>query len=593
MRYLALACDYDGTLAADGRVTEHTLAALERVLASGRKLILVTGRELEDLLTVFPQVHLFERIVAENGALLYRPAAQEDRSLGERPPEEFIQRLHARGIAPLSVGHVIVSTRQPHETIVLEVIREMGLELQVIFNKGAVMVLPAGINKASGLAAALRELGLSSHNTVGIGDAENDHAFLSACECAVAVANALPMLQQRADLVTEKANGEGAIELIDRLLANDLSDLEHVLTLHHVLLGTREGGAEIRVNPYGSNLLIAGTSGSGKSTVATSLLERLGEVGYQFCIVDPEGDYESFEGAVVLGDRQRIPGVEEILQLLANPDSNSVINLLGVPLQDRPAFFAGLLPRLQELRARTGRPHWTVVDEAHHLLPSSWDPASLTVSQKIENMVFITVHPDQVSPAILSAIDILVVVGDSPETTIKNFTASLGQRSPNVSVPSLQTGEVLVWLRREQSDPFLVHIAPGRVDHRRHRRKYAEGELGPYKSFYFQGPEKKLNLRAHNLLTFLQLADGVDDAIWSYHLKRRDYSRWFRETIRDERLAEETIRIEERTDLAPAETRALIKATIEEYYTLPSSSSTPPHRTGPEQRRDPLAEPRW
>lgn len=335
------------------------------------------------------------------------------------------------------------------------------------------------------------------------------------------------------------------------------------------------------MNPYGSNLLIAGSSGSGKSTVATGLLERLGESGYQFCIVDPEGDYESFEGAVVLGDRRRIPGAEEILQLLANPDSNSVINLLGVPLQDRPAFFAELLPRLQELRTRTGRPHWTVVDETHHLLPSSWDPASLTVSQKIEGMLLITVHPDQISSAILSAIDILVVVGDSPETTFRNFTEALGEPCPNVSVPSLQTGQVLVWLRHEQSKPFLVHIEPGRAEHRRHRRKYAEGELTRDRSFYFHGPEKKLNLRAHNLMTFLLLADGVDEVTWSYHLKRKDYSRWFREIIRDEGLAEEASRIEERTDLTPPETRALIKATIEEHYTLPSSSSPPPHRMGP------------
>ena len=48
----------------------------------------------------------------------------------------------------------------------------------MIFNKGAVMILPSGVNKATGLAAALEELGLSPHNVVGVGDAENDHAFL-------------------------------------------------------------------------------------------------------------------------------------------------------------------------------------------------------------------------------------------------------------------------------------------------------------------------------------------------------------------------------------------------------------------------------
>ena len=63
-----------------------------------------------------------------------------------------------------------------------------------MFNKDAVMVLPAGVNKATGLDYALRKLGLSFHETVGIGDAENDHAFLQRCECAVAVSNAVPSI---------------------------------------------------------------------------------------------------------------------------------------------------------------------------------------------------------------------------------------------------------------------------------------------------------------------------------------------------------------------------------------------------------------
>ncbi|MDO8945124.1 MAG: HAD-IIB family hydrolase, partial [Desulfobacterales bacterium] len=191
MRYLVLATDYDGTLAHHGLVSEPTLAALERLKHSGRKLILVTGRELEDLLRVFPQAGLFDRIVAENGALLYRPATGEEKTLGEPPPPAFVRRLRELGVGPLSTGRVIVATWTPFETAVLETIRELGLELQVIFNKGAVMVLPSGVNKATGLAAALKELALSPAVVVGIGDAENDHAFLQLCACAVAVENAL------------------------------------------------------------------------------------------------------------------------------------------------------------------------------------------------------------------------------------------------------------------------------------------------------------------------------------------------------------------------------------------------------------------
>ena len=226
MRYFALATDYDGTLAHDGIVSEPTVAALERFRASGRKLVLVTGRELPDLVRVFPRLDLFDRVVAENGALIYCPATREEQPLGEPPAEAFVAALRQRGVDPLSVGRVIVATWHPNETAVLETIRDLGLELQVIFNKGAVMVLPSGINKAAGLSAALTQLGLSAHNAVGIGDAENDHAFMNLCEASVAVANALPMVKARADYVTAGDHGDGVVELIDLIVDSDLVDLE-------------------------------------------------------------------------------------------------------------------------------------------------------------------------------------------------------------------------------------------------------------------------------------------------------------------------------------------------------------------------------
>src|SRR5207247_234345 len=138
-----------------------------------------------------------------------------ERPLADPPPARFVARLRERGVAPLTVGRSIVATREPNEATVLEVIRELGLELHVIFNKGAVMVLPSGVNKATGLAAALGELCLSAHNVVGVGDAENDHAFLAACECAAAVANALPALKEHADLVTRGRRGAGVAKLVD------------------------------------------------------------------------------------------------------------------------------------------------------------------------------------------------------------------------------------------------------------------------------------------------------------------------------------------------------------------------------------------
>jgi hydroxymethylpyrimidine pyrophosphatase-like HAD family hydrolase len=94
MRYVCLTCDYDGTIARNGRVSSSTLQALEKVRASGRKLILATGRELPDLLAVVPEASLFDRIVVENGGVLYRPSSKEQVVLADPPPA-----LYCAGVA--------------------------------------------------------------------------------------------------------------------------------------------------------------------------------------------------------------------------------------------------------------------------------------------------------------------------------------------------------------------------------------------------------------------------------------------------------------------------------------------------------------
>jgi len=567
MRYHVLACDYDGTIAHHGRVDDETIAALGRLRDTGRRLILVTGRELQDLLAVCPHVGLFDRVVAENGAVVYCPATREEKLLGEPPPEPFVRALRERGVSPVAVGRVIVATWKPHESTVLEVIRDLGLELHLTFNKDAVMVLPAGLNKATGLAEALRELGLSAHNVVGIGDAENDHAFLHLCECRIAVANALPMLRDAADLVTRHDHGAGVRELVDMLIAADLRDLEPRLGRHDILLGIRGDGSEASLRPYGTSVLLVGSSGSGKSTLAAGVLERLAESEYQFCVVDPEGDYRGLAEAIVLGDSQREPSVAEVLDVLAKPTQSVVVNLLGIALERRPAFFHALMPQLQELRAGTGRPHWIVVDEAHHLLPASSDTAALTLPRELDGVFFITIQPEHMAAPALSAIDLMIAVGGSPENRVRAWGTMLGRQPAGLEPTTLEPGEALAWRRGEDSPPFRFQIAASRGDRRRHQRKYAEGEIPEYHSFYFRGPEDKLNLRAQNLNLFLQLGDGVDDATWLHHLRRGDYSRWFRDVIRDEELAAEASRVERDTHLDTQATRAAIHTAVEQRYT--------------------------
>ena len=221
----ALATDYDGTLATHGTVDEGTREALRRFRMSGRKVILVTGRRIADLSEVYPHLDDFDAIVAENGALLYWPEDRREEPLAEPPPAEFVQSLVKANVRPIERGSVIVATVEPFQHIVLEAIRTFGLELQVIFNKGSVMILPSGVNKATGLKRALKAFAIPPEKVIGVGDAENDHALLEFCGLSAAVANALPALKERANLVLASAHGEGVAELIELVLGRGFNAL--------------------------------------------------------------------------------------------------------------------------------------------------------------------------------------------------------------------------------------------------------------------------------------------------------------------------------------------------------------------------------
>ena len=568
MRYVALACDYDGTIAEDGKVPDRVVDAIERLKASGRRVILVTGRELEDLQKVFEHLDVFDRVVAENGALVLDPRTRDVRTLAEPPPPAFVDALHERNVGPLSEGHVIVATWEPHEETVLETIKDLGLELQVIFNKGAVMVLPPLVNKATGLRAALDELGLSPHNVVGIGDAENDHAFLDLCELSAAVDNALPAVKERCDHITAGHHGDGVVGLIDAVLDDDLASLDERVRRHDIAIGTRDDDKPVTVRPYRSNVLITGPSGSGKSSLTTGVLERLAEHGYQFLLVDPEGDYDALEGVVVLGSPERVPTVDETLDILADPGTNLVLNLLGVPLDDRPGSLEALLPRLQELRARSGRPHWIVIDEAHHLLPSGLQTADTTLPPDVASMLLVTVHADAMTAEALRPVNVVIAPAEGAPTSLEAFAETAEVDAP--ASDDLEPGkdDAVVWYLPDP--PFVFRPTEPEQALKRHRRKYAQGDLEE-DAFVFRGPDGRLNLRAQNLQLFSQIAEGVDDRTWAWHLERGDYERWFREAIGDKKLAELARTLAD--GKKSKESRRRMVDAIEERYTLPAESA--------------------
>jgi hydroxymethylpyrimidine pyrophosphatase-like HAD family hydrolase len=567
MIFVALASDYDGTLAENGRVDSATLEALERLKAFGKQRILVTGRELPSLREAFDALDLFDVVVAENGAVIFKPATGEERLISEPPPKRFVEMLRARGVTPLSVGRGIVATWIPHEIIVIEAIRDLGLDWQVTFNKGAVMCLPPGINKASGLAAALDGLHLSPLNVVGAGDAENDLAFLAVCGCSVAVANALETVKNKVDIVTSAPRGAGVAEFID-LWRSDPGKAFPRIQRHDIYVGdTVLDGAPVSLPSNWGAVLIAGSSGAGKSKLATLLLERIVDRGYQACVIDPEGDYETLSYLAHTGDAQRTPSPEEVVGLLHTSMTGISVNLLATDIADRPVYFERILSHLCKLRVSTGRPHWIILDEAHHLIPNTVESHYSTAD--VSPSMIVTTHPGSLAATALAAVRTVVGVGEHAHRLIAEFCDAVGEAAPPVG-PMPDDTQVVVWTRDSMEEPRLVAIGQPREEHLRHTRKYAEGRLGEDKSFYFSGPHKRLNLRAHNLATFLQLAQGVDDETWLFHLGRGDYTRWFRDSIKDNNLADEVEFLESSED--PVQSRASMSARVKQRYAAADSN---------------------
>lgn len=378
MRYRALACDYDGTLATNGRVDAATLASLQQWIDAGRKLLLVTGRELPELKLVLPELAMFHFVVAENGGLLYVPATGETRTVAAPPPPEFVATLSARGVGPISVGHSIVATWHPHENTVLDTIQQMGLELQVIFNKGAVMILPSGVNKATGLASALKTLELSRHAVVAIGDAENDHAFLQFSRIGVAVDNALDALKQRAEIVTAGDHGQGVQQLIARLLADDLQDIP-TPRRHQIGLPGEPG----KLWSPGEEHLVITVDDADERTTSDWLLQELATKGYQVCRFTcdmpdmAEGSTHAPQETVV-GSPEQLPTADEVVQHLIRPNQQVRVILCAHGPDDRRQRFSEIWDRLQKFICERGRPQVVMLPQPNE---------RIDLHLKVENLV--------------------------------------------------------------------------------------------------------------------------------------------------------------------------------------------------------------
>jgi hydroxymethylpyrimidine pyrophosphatase-like HAD family hydrolase len=502
-RILALAVDYDGTLTERPRPDDATLDALRALRDAGRRVVLVTGRILAELRADFPDVDAhFDAIVGENGAVLARGSAPE-RALASAVPDGLERALHERGV-PLRRGRVLLACDALHGGIVNTEIARLGLELQLVRNRGALMVLPAGVTKGSGVLDALAELGLSAHGTVGIGDAENDHSLLDACELGVAVANAIPSLRERADIVLREADGSGIAAFLAGPLRDGLPGVEP--RRWRIALGADERGAAVTIPASGVSVEIYGDSGTGKSYLAGLIVEQLAAMRYTVCVLDLEGDHvplAALLGVMTVGGQGPLPDPELIAALPA--DGVSLIVDLSLQPEERKRDYAvRLLEALHRARMAVGMPHWVVVEEAHIPMRAGVDGWWCREAPQ-PGLCVVSYRPELVCRNVRRQADVVLTLASATR-------ASLVRRS---------TGE-----RHE------ITIAPRSLPHVRHWRKYTEGRLPPHRRFHFRDRLGPTGGTAGNMPEFLGAVRHAPEEVLRHHAAGGDFSRWLGDLAR-------------------------------------------------------------
>jgi hydroxymethylpyrimidine pyrophosphatase-like HAD family hydrolase len=507
------AIDLDGTLSSRGGVSAEALDVIDRVRRNGLLVVLVTGRIGAELAAEFPHIadHV-DALVLENGAVAVtdghgrRLAAQVDRVLDDALAEQGV---------PYRRGEVLLAIDGEHVTTVVEAIGTLGLDCQIVHNRDALMVLPAGVTKGTGLVAVLTEMNLSLHNTVAVGDAENDLSLFGMSEIGAAVANAVPSVREHADLVLDKEDGAGVADL---LAGPYLSGARRWCPPRWwVDIGTFDDGSPVKVPGSQARILVTGPAGSGKSYLVGLMAEQWIQAGYCVLLLDPEGDHgelRQFNQVQVVDARHYLPEPAELVDTL-HPHTSIVVDLSGLAGPHKSDYLHRLRRTAEVHREERGFPHWVIYDEAHLLgthEEARWARRGGCVLSSF-------------TPALLPAHEI-----DSADVVLELTDAdTAGEVASNT-----------VWraaARFGAGPARSFTIAERRIAHVRHRHKYADISLPSQRRFYFRPVDGQVIAAAATMGDFRTAVGHLDPRALQYHLERGDFSRWLDDSIADKELA--------------------------------------------------------
>jgi len=545
MKFLALALDYDGTIANNDIVDPHVRDAITGLRANGIIVLLVTGRTLADLRRVVGDLRFVDAVVAENGAVIEFSDSGYSTVIAAAPPPKLLDALRQEGISHIAGQSVIDASANDAQQI-LAILQRLELPLVLLFNRSRVMILPQAISKSTGLRQALTTLRLSPHNTIGIGDAENDHELLQACELGIAVAWGSEFLKQSADLVLPGTGPAAVAEYIQTLAKHGQMPVPSKAR-RKLVLGYTDGGKRLALAARDRNILVAGDPKSGKSWVAGLLCEQLILFGYSLLLIDPEGDYTSLEalpGVVLFGGADPLPRPRQLLRALRHADTSIVIDLSHTPHAAKLEYVRSLLPGMAMLRRQTGFPHGILVDEAHYFLRDSDMRALLDL--EAGGYTFVSYRASKLHPDLLAATEAIVVTRESDpdeisvlRTLCSSCESELSEEDWRQTLGSLVIGEAVALPLTAEAEGSMrrVQLAQRLTPHARHAAKYVDIPIPEQNAFVFWRNGVLDGRIARTLREFVEIVQQLPASELDGHLRRGDCSSWIARIFGDYLLA--------------------------------------------------------
>lgn len=554
MKFLAVALDYDGTIATNDVLCPEVRTAIVELRAQNIIVLIATGRILSELQRVAGDLHFVDAVVAENGATIYFPDSGYSKLLADPAPQNLVQAIRLEG-ADCKVGECVVEADAKEATRILATLQRLELPLALLFNRARLMILPQAISKATGLKEVFKMLRISSHNAIAIGDAENDHELLKSCEYGVAVAWGSGALQAAADHVLQGEGPQAVAEFLQQLAAGQQIPISRK-TRRTLQLGHMDAGETFSLAVRHRKMLIAGDTKSGKSWVTGLLCELLILYGYSLLIIDPEGDYVSLEtlpGVIVYGGPDPLPRPRDLIRALRHPDITVVIDLSHTEHHIRERYVQNLLSSIKVLRERTGLPHCIVLDEAHYFLHKQQDEQMLRDLQ-LGFSLLVSYRASWLHPAILQDTEVILITRESDPKEVHTMYSLCGPCQGTKceddwvkTLGNLTLGEVAVLpiAAESKGDMIRIHLAPRLTPHVRHVAKYVDIPVSESERFVFWRGNGPSGQYARTLRQLVAILENGDPAAFERHLRQHDFSRWIVDVFGDYPLARAVATAEE------------------------------------------------